>query len=95
LQAVASGANVLSNSYANLHCSWLRPLARELDQTPLASLQDIQRGRGYDVARVPKVIQELLNHQPEIAEQLPRLLQEYEYDNHLHSHEVSDFLCLS
>jgi len=68
---------------------------QELNQVPLVLVQDIQRGRGYDVARVPKVIQELLNHQLEIAKQVLRLLQEYEHDNHLHSHDVSDLLYLS
>jgi len=52
LQAIASSVNVLSNSYKNLHCFWLRPLAQELDQTPLTLVQDIQSGRGYDVSRV-------------------------------------------
>jgi len=95
LQIVATSVNVLSNSFVNLHCSWLKPLAWELDQTTLALVEDIQRGRGYDITRVPKVIQELLNHQPKIVEQLLKLLREYERDSHyLHSYELSDLLYL-
>jgi len=61
----------------------------------LALVEDIQRGRDYNIARVTKVVQEFLNHQPKIAKQLLKLLQEYESDNHLHSYELSDLLYLS
>lgn len=87
-QAIKTGMNVLSGTYINIHKSWLRPDSRDLSTTPIASVDDVRDGRGYQVAFIPKEVQNLINAHLEIPNHLLVALQAYGERNHLIISEV-------
>jgi len=56
----------MSGTYVNIHTSWLTQDARDVSQTPRATTSDIQMKRGFDIATLPKKVQQLFHHQPEV-----------------------------
>lgn len=88
---MAIGANVMSGAYINIHKSWLIQHARDMSQTPRAFHVDIQMGRGYDVATLPKGVQMLFEQQPEIVNHLAQALQVYEVEREFRVSEVKEF----
>ena len=68
----------MSGAYINIHRSWLKQDACDISQTPRSTIGDIQMGRGYDVAILPKKVQQLFHQQPEVPNNLLHALQSFE-----------------
>jgi len=79
----------MSGAYINLHRSWLTQNARDISQSPKATMSDIQRGRGYDVATLPKKVQQLFSQQPEVPINLLHALESFEIERGIRLPEVS------
>jgi hypothetical protein len=79
----------MSGAYINIHRSWLTQDARDISQTPRATIGDIQMGRGYDIATLPKKVQQLFHQQPEVPNNLLHVLQSFEMERGIRLPQVS------